>query len=300
MVAKPIVAKPCARKCRAVPSLLGAVLAAAFGAWAYWALAAPAAYAAAPTRAGVARCELGAYFSDLFDIDPVRSRFSARLWLWTICPDRSSDPLPHVSLSNADDPVTSEPHVLDRGGRTLDQVLVQSSFRQEWDVRDFPFDRHRIEVLVTAPDDTARFRFALDEADSSLNPEIRPPGWLLIAAATFLVSSSHEELATAERLEGIHSRLGVLGGGLLVVVLNGQQVDSVVTSTIGLTLIDWLHLVTLAFLLLAVAGTVLAWRWTARGGSTARAERLSHRGAWAGLAAYALMCGGLVAPAACR
>lgn len=163
MVAKPIVAKPCARKCRAVLSLLGAVLAAAFGAWAYWALAAPAAYAAAPTRAGVARCELGAYFSDLFDIDPVRSRFSARLWLWTICPDRSSDPLPHVSLSNADGPVTSEPHVLDRGGRTLDQVLVQSSFRQEWDVRDFPFDRHRIEVLVTAPDDTARFRFALDE-----------------------------------------------------------------------------------------------------------------------------------------
>ncbi|GGP46390.1 hypothetical protein [Streptomyces melanogenes] len=292
----------------------------------------------------------------MFDIDPVRNRFSARLWLWTICPDRSSDPLPHVSLTNADDPVTSEPHVVDRGGQVLDQVLVQSSFRQEWDVRDFPFDRHRIEVLVTAPDDTTRFRFAPDAADSSLNPEIRPPGWrvtgfrltavdqhyatnygdrglrhgstysrvriqidvaradptafwklttplylaLLIAAATFLVSSADEELVTAERLEGMHSRLGVLGGGLFVVVLNGQQVDSTVSSTSGLTLMDWLHLATLAFLLLAVAGTVLAWRWTARGGSTARAERLSRRGAWIGLAAYAVTCGGLVALAACR
>ncbi|MFI9203118.1 hypothetical protein [Streptomyces sp. NPDC053048] len=309
-----------------------------------------------PTRAGFVRCELSAYVSDLYDIDPARSRFSARLWLWTSCPDRRADPLPQVSFFNADDPDVSEPNVSERDGHVLDQVRVQSTFRQEWDVRDFPFDRHRIEVVLTAPQDVRHFRFTVNNADSELNPEIRPRGWrltgfrlvtsdkhyattygdrslthgstyhrariqidleradpttfwklttplylaLLIAASTFLVSSRHEVLATAERLEGVHSRLGVLGGGLFVVVLNMQQVSDVITSSIGLTLIDWLHLVTLGFLLLAVAGTVLAWRWTARGGAVAQAEQVSHRGAWAGLGVYALACGGLVLLAACR
>ncbi|MBZ6474077.1 hypothetical protein K9U14_11950 [Streptomyces griseocarneus] len=338
------------------PAAVPAVSLAVLTLFALWLSTAPAAARTSPGRAGVPRCELGAYVSDLYDIDPAKGRFSARLWLWTICPDRRTDPLPQMSFSNADDPDTSEPNLINQGGQVLDQVRVQSSFRQEWDVRDFPFDRHRIEVLMTAPQDTGHFRFTANEADSQLNPEIRPRGWrvtgfrlvtadkhytttygdrslehgstyhrvriqidlershptafwklttplylaLLIAASTFLVSSRHEELATAERLEGIHSRLGVLGGGLFVVVLNMQQAENEITSTIGLTLIDWLHLITLAYLLLAVAGTVLAWRRTSRGGSVARAERVSHRAAWAGLATYALTCGTLVLLAACR
>ncbi|GAA0354033.1 hypothetical protein [Streptomyces blastmyceticus] len=261
-----------------------------------------------------------------------------------------------MSYSNADDPKASDPDVIPQGDHVLDQVRVQSSFRQNWDVRDFPFDHHRIEVLLTSPQDTSHFRFTVNNKDSEANPDIRPQGWrltgfrlmtadkhytttygdktlkhgstynrvriqidlersdptafwklttplylaALIATSVFLVSSHREELTTAERLDGLHSRLGVLGGGLFVVVLNMQQVNTVVTSTVGLTLIDWLHLTTLTFLLLAVAGTVLSWRWTARGGSIARAEQVSHRGAWTGLAAYALTCGALVLLAAWR
>ncbi|MEU2872156.1 hypothetical protein ABZ769_23580 [Streptomyces olivoreticuli] len=325
---------------------------------AIWLLAvcpAKAATAVLPSRAGAVRCELSAYLSDLYDIDPAKGRFSARLWLWTICPDRRADPLPQMSFANADDSHTSEPSVIEQGGHVLDQVRVQSSFRQAWDVRDFPFDRHRIEVVLTPPQDAGHFRFTMDNADAQTNPDMRPQGWqltgfrlvsatkhytttygdrslkngstydqahiqidlersdptvfwkltiplylaVLIAVATFLVSSRHEELETTARLEGIHNRLGVLGGGLFVVVLNMQQANDVVTSSAGLTLIDWLHLATLAFLLLAVAGTVLAWRWTARGGSATQAERVSHRGAWCGLAAYIVACGTLVLLAAC-
>ncbi|WP_058041154.1 hypothetical protein [Streptomyces roseifaciens] len=345
-----------ARKHLVRPSPASVLLLTVFAACAFWLPTTPAAATGIPNRAGVVRCELSTYISDLYDIDPAKGRFSARLWLWTICPDRRADPLPQVSFSNADDPDTSEPNLIDQDGQVLDQVRVQSSFRQDWDVRDFPFDRHRIEVLLTAPQDTGHFRFTVNNADSQLNPEIRPRGWrisgfrlvtadkhytttygdrslkhgstynrvriqidlersslttfwklttplylaLLIAVSTFLVSSRHEEPATSERLEGVHSRLGVLGGGLFVVVLNMQQADDVITSFNGLTLIDWLHLITLACLLLAVAGTVLAWRWTSRGGSVAQAERASHHGAWAGLATYALTCGTLVLLAACR
>ncbi|RKN65860.1 hypothetical protein D7231_23865 [Streptomyces klenkii] len=333
------------------------VLSTACALWLPAAGPAAAATAAAPAgRAAPVRCELSAYVSDLYDIDPAKGRFSARLWIWTICPDRRADPLPKISFANADDPGTSEPNIIEQDGHVLDQVRVQSSFRQAWDVRDFPFDHHRIEVILTAPDDTDHFRFTVNNADAQTNPEIRPQGWrltgfrlvsatkhytttygdhslkngstydqvhirmdlersdptifwkltiplylaVLIAVSTFLVSTRHEELETTARLEGIHNRLGVLGGGLFVVVLNMQQASDVVTSADGLTLIDRLHLTTLAFLLVAVAGTVLAWRWTSHGGSTTLAERISHRGAWCGLAAYVAACGALVLLAACR
>ncbi|MFF4528461.1 hypothetical protein ACFY1P_04240 [Streptomyces sp. NPDC001407] len=148
--------------------------------------------------------------------------------------------------------------------------------------------------------DQIHIRIGLERSAPTVFWKLTIPLYLavLIAVATFLVSSRHEELETTARLEGIHNRLGVLGGGLFVVVLNLQQANNVVTSTTGLTLIDWLHIVTLVFLLLAVAGTVLAWRWTSQGGSVTQAERVSHRGAWYGLAAYVVACAALVLLAA--
>ncbi|MFI6054556.1 hypothetical protein ACIBCO_31255 [Streptomyces violascens] len=333
-----------------------AVLLALLGGLAIWLLSAPRAAAAPATRAGVAQCELGTYLSDLYDIDPAKDRFSARLWLWTLCPDRSVDPLPQVSYSNADEPHTTDPHVVAQGGRVLDQVRLQSTFRQGWDVRDFPFDHHRIEVLLTAPDDTSHFRFTVNNADSEFNPEIRLQGWhvtgfrlatvdkhytttygdrtlkdgstynrvriqidlertdattfwkltapiylaVLVATSTFLLSFRHEELGPAERLDALYNRLAVLGGALFVAVLNMQQANTVITSTDGLTLIDYLHLATLTFLLAAVIATVLSWRWTIEGGSPARAERLSYRGAWIALLGYTATCGALVLLAAER
>ncbi|MFC4961272.1 hypothetical protein ACFPFX_33780 [Streptomyces mauvecolor] len=63
-----------------------------------------------------------------------------------------------MSYSNADEPHTTDPHVIAQGGQVLDQVRLQSAFRQDWDVRDSPFDHHRIEVLLTAPDLPRRAR----------------------------------------------------------------------------------------------------------------------------------------------
>ncbi|PSJ25496.1 hypothetical protein B7P34_27910 [Streptosporangium nondiastaticum] len=342
------------RSSRVTAVVLPVVLLVVIGAACALRLPAAAATAVPPGRAGPVRCELSAYVSDLYDIDPAKGRFSARLWLWTICPDKSADPLPKISYANADDPNPSEPNIIEQDGHVLDQVRVQSSFRQEWDVRNFPFDRHRIEIVLTAPQDTNHFRFAVNNADAQVNPEIRPEGWrvtgfrlvsatkhytttygdhslkdgstydrvriridlerssptifwkltiplylaVLIAVSTFLISSRREELETTARLDGVYNRLGVLGGGLFVVVLNMQQANDVITSPSGLTLIDWLHLATLAFLLLAVAATVLAWSWTSRGGSPTRAEHVGHRGAWLGLAAYVVVCGTLVLLAA--
>ncbi|QLE74629.1 hypothetical protein FGW37_26300 [Streptomyces rectiverticillatus] len=324
-----------------------------FGALAVWLLGSPAASAAS---AAPATCRVGAYLSDLYDIDPAQHTFSARLHLWSVCDRKEDDPLPAASFTNANDPEKSEPALTSEGGRFRDLMRVQGVFRQDWDVRAFPFDRHRIEIVVTSFTDVEHFRFTPDNVHSAANEGIAPPGWrmsgfrlvtaehryptnfgdptlprgmgsthsrvivqvdlaradpvifwkltgplylmLLIGTATFLLPSHSEELGMAERLDTLQSRLALLGGGLFVVMLNMQQVNVVVTSTVGLTLIDGLHLLTLCYVLVAVIGTVLSWRWTVRGGDPALAERHHHRGAFLGLVSYALLAAAMVGLAA--
>lgn len=139
--------------------------------------AAAAPVATAATTADVPSCKLGAYLSDLYDLNPAQESFSARVWLWTLCPDQELDPLPRVSYSNAASKTVGEPAVNFRNGQSWDLLGIQGTFRHNWDVHNFPFDKHVLTVVVTAPDDIDRFRFAPDDAGSSFNREIVTPGW---------------------------------------------------------------------------------------------------------------------------
>lgn len=125
----------------------------------------------------VPSCRLGAYLSDLYDLEPEQETFSARVWLWTLCPNQDIDPLPRVSLSNAASKTLGEPSVTFREGQSWDLVSLQGTFRHGWDVRSFPFDKHTLEILVTAPEDVSKFRFVADEQGSSRNAAISVPGW---------------------------------------------------------------------------------------------------------------------------
>ncbi|WP_414167593.1 hypothetical protein ACMATS_09065 [Streptoverticillium reticulum] len=328
--------------------LLAAVLA-ALGLWS----AVPAAAATVPAAAsGVPTCELGAYLNDLYNLDPVKHSFDARFTLWSVCPQKDLDPLPTVSFSNGNNPQKDDPRLSESRGMFRDLVRVQGTFRQDWDLRAFPFDRHRLEIVLTANSDIEHFRFTPDNANSAHNAAIAPDGWkltgfrlapaernfptnfgdpalphgagstrsavvieadlvrqdptvfwkltgplyltLLLVTATFLLPAHHRELGVAERLDSLQSRLALLGGGLFVVMLNMQQAGTVVTSTRGLTLVDWLHLLTLAYVLLAVLATVLCWRWTVDGDDPAKVERLNRRAAVLGLVGYCAVAGVLV------
>ncbi|MGK5544420.1 hypothetical protein ACSNOH_06790 [Streptomyces sp. URMC 127] len=328
----------------AVPAVLALLtVLAASGVW--WLLTAPAARAAGRS-ADVPTCTLGAYLSDLYDIEPAQHRFAARFRLWSVCPERDLDPLPKASFSNVSDPERGEPVVTVHPGGFRDVMLLQGKFRQNWDARAFPFDRQRIEVVVSAGRPVEEFRFVSDNANSAVSEGVVPSGWrvtgfrlvatehrfptnfgnpslppgagvthsqvriridlerddptaflkltgplylmVLIATATFLLPSHSDELAMGERLDSLQSRLGLLGGGLFVVMLNMQQVSAVVTSSVGLTLLDWLHLLTLAYVLLAVMATVVSWRWTVQGHDPVRVAKYHHRGAVYGLLGYSL------------
>ena len=79
------------------------------------------------------------------------------LWLWSLCPSRDPAPLDTIVFPTAMPglqlgDVRSTP--LDQGG--LYQYLrVQGTFRHDWDMRRYPFDRHQLVIPV---DEAIRIR----------------------------------------------------------------------------------------------------------------------------------------------
>jgi hypothetical protein len=82
-----------------------------------------------------------------------------------------------MSTPNGSEPTRSEQEKRSANGWFWDRILIDGKFRQDWDLHDFPFDRHTVSVMFTAPVDETRFRFEADTLNSDYSHQIRASGW---------------------------------------------------------------------------------------------------------------------------
>jgi hypothetical protein len=149
---------------------------------ALFALTAGPASAQPAAGAGPTVCRIGVNIEDLYDFDLASDTFGAVLWLWSLCPSRDPAPLGSIVIRTAMPglqlgDVRSTP--LDQGG-LYQYRRVQGTFRQDWDMRRYPFDRHRLVIPMDDSDlSAAVVIFEADTESSFLSPEIRAalPDW---------------------------------------------------------------------------------------------------------------------------
>jgi len=125
-------------------------------------------------------CSLGAYVTALDDLDLEASSFGADLRLWSLCPVGAGGlpPLATADLPNGVHVAAGEIETEDVGGQTYARQRVTGRFWHHWHVVDFPFDQHRLDIVVEDTiADRSRFRFEPDKAGSGLSPAFRVPGW---------------------------------------------------------------------------------------------------------------------------
>ena len=149
-------------------------------------------------------CRAGVNIENLYDFDLASDTFGAVLWLWSLCPSRDPAPLETIVFPTAMPglqlgDVRSTP--LDQGG--LYQYLrVQGTFRHDWDMRRYPFDRHQLVIPLDESDlSAAVVTFEADVASSFLSPEIRAefPDW---AISDLELRASISEAASTYGLPG--------------------------------------------------------------------------------------------------
>ena len=110
-------------------------------------LAMPA--SAQPAEAPVV-CRIGVNVEDLYDLDMARDTFGALLWIWSLCPSAEVAPLSTMVFPTASTGLNLGPvETVDvpSGGQYASR-RVQGTFRYNWDMRHYPFDRQEVVIPI--------------------------------------------------------------------------------------------------------------------------------------------------------
>ncbi|MDX2592137.1 hypothetical protein PV343_07670 [Streptomyces sp. WI03-4A] len=128
--------------------------------------------AAAPT------CRVGAYVTDLYGLDVSPRTINADFWLWSVCPSATLDATRRLEFVNATTVTQSDRSVEKVGNEYWSQVKVSGTFRQQFDLSEYPFDRQDVRIQVEDSEfNSAQFGYTADTADSGYDHAINLEGF---------------------------------------------------------------------------------------------------------------------------
>jgi hypothetical protein len=120
----------------------------------------------------------GIFVVSLHDLDTVDGTFGVDYWVWSVYPEGRRNPLESMAFRNAEQVDERLPLTEARGERLWSQLKVRAIVQQDWDLSNFPFDRHVLEIEMEEGFDTAAtLTYRPDTANSGYNEEIEIPGW---------------------------------------------------------------------------------------------------------------------------
>jgi hypothetical protein len=123
---------------------------------------------------------VGAWLEALHDFDTANNSFQADFWYWSRCRSRAWLPLTQVEFLTANSWAGSLYSDQREAGVYWDQLKVDGTFREEWDLHNLPFDRHTLVVSIwDALYDARKAIYDADARDSSADPSIHLNGWTI-------------------------------------------------------------------------------------------------------------------------
>ena len=163
------------------------------------AVAFPSRPADAQAQPTPAVCRIGVNLEDLYDLDMARDTFGAILWIWSVCPSPDFAPLGTIAFPTASASMSLSPIEtvdLASGGQYASR-RVQGTFRYNWNMTQYPFDRQHVVIAMDEAQYGAdRLVFQPDIAESFLSPDLRDrlDEWTLSELG--LTASVSEEVST--------------------------------------------------------------------------------------------------------
>ena len=124
--------------------------------------------------------QVGVWLQDVYDLSVADGSFSASFWIWSRGINATREPLKTMQFVNMSESTEAESlyQQQQKGPIYWSQRLVQGKFRYDWDVSNFPFDRHSLRIVVDEGlEDTSAFRYLVDSRGSSYSDKIALDGW---------------------------------------------------------------------------------------------------------------------------
>ncbi|MEU6708955.1 hypothetical protein [Streptomyces wuyuanensis] len=123
------------------------------------------------TVADARTCRIGAYVTDLYDLEVSPRTVNADFWLWAVCPHDEMDATRRLDFVNATQVSQSSASLEKVGDKYWSQVKISGTFRQEFDLSEYPFDKQNIRILVEDSElSDSEFAYVADAVNSGYDP----------------------------------------------------------------------------------------------------------------------------------
>jgi hypothetical protein len=168
--------------------------------------ACPAVATATPLQLPPQNCKLGAFVQSLHDFKFQDKTFQADIWLWANCSGQQYEPLLHLWLLNADTcALTKYYKENEADGSNWSYILLTGKFRHNWDVKNYPFDRHELIVDVEDADTPAdQLGYSADPSESVASEHIELDTYKIVEMTVRAdIQSYHTSFGNPHLSEGI-------------------------------------------------------------------------------------------------
>ncbi len=124
--------------------------------------------------------KIGAFISDIFDINLSDKSFSAQFWVWFNYKNEELKPLETLEVTNAKEVESSLDFVEPKNGIFWAGKKVKAVVKKDWDIRKFPFDSQTMRIeLEDSNSDIESLVYVADTENTKLDPEFVLPNWTI-------------------------------------------------------------------------------------------------------------------------
>jgi len=139
-------------------------------------------------------CKIGIFITDIYDLNLADKSFAAQFWLWGLYKNDSLKILENMELTGAKDHDFSMSTIEKRGVFNYATQKGKATFKKDWNITNFPFDRQRLNITIESGDaEHSELVFLADTKNSSYDaPHIHLEGWKISKFETRAAIKSYD------------------------------------------------------------------------------------------------------------
>ena len=140
-------------------------------------LAVISAFASGPANATAGRGKTGLFITSVSGIDPADGSARITGYVWFVSPHGTFDPLKDVEWFGRSSKVTEIARAQLPSGDDYTAVEVELMTDQQYDLRNYPFDRQSLNIKIESVKDATNIVLAPDVTDTRVADFVKMQGW---------------------------------------------------------------------------------------------------------------------------
>ncbi|MFF4102687.1 hypothetical protein [Streptomyces sp. NPDC001903] len=129
----------------------------------------------------------------MYGLDVSPRTINADFWLWSVCPSADLDATKRLEFVNATQVTQSDRSVEKVGTEYWSQVKVSGTFRQHFDLGEYPFDKQDVRILIEDSEfSSPQFTYVPDVANSGYDHEISLGGFKIRDFSARVVTHTYQ------------------------------------------------------------------------------------------------------------